>query len=150
MDRRTSIRSSALLVALAILVLGVTFAANADDLDEVSAALKCQPQAQFARYYVALDQGVYQEEGLLVAIIPGETRAEPQDLVAAGIAQVFQSSGVRYIPWAGSGFSRPLIIADAQLRRGTAGIRSRCCWPFLTSTDSTQLVISRFRTSPLT
>lgn len=132
MNRKTSIRSATFLVALAVLVLGVTFVANAQgNLDAVSVALKWLPQAQFAGYYVAADQGFYLEEGLSVTIIPGGSGGDPQDLVAAGtaqfgvtwlgilleardqgvplvnIAQIFQSSGFRYITWADSGIASP-------------------------------------------
>jgi NitT/TauT family transport system substrate-binding protein len=119
-------------VLVAGLVLGATFLANADEgADEVTVALKWLPQAQFAGYYIADELGFYEEEGLHVTIVPGGSGAEPQDLVAAGsaefgvtwlgilleardqgvplvnIAQVFQSSGFRYITWADSGIASP-------------------------------------------
>jgi len=128
MNERTSIRTGVFLVLVAGLVLGASFLASAD---EVTVALKWLPQAQFAGYYVAEEMGFYEDEGLQVTILPGGSGTEPQDLVAAGsaefgvtwlgilleardqgaslvnIAQVFQSSGFRYITRADSGIASP-------------------------------------------
>ncbi len=132
MNQQTTRRSGALLVLVAVAVLGITFAANADEpLDEVRVALKWLPQSQFAGYYVAAALGFYQQQNLDVTLIPGGTGVEPQDLVASGsadfgvtwmgilleardqgiplvnIAQIFQSSGFRYLTWRDSGLSSP-------------------------------------------
>jgi len=125
-------RAGFLLVVVACLVFGASFLANAaEGVDEVTVALKWLPQAQFAGYYVADEMGFYADEGLDVTIVPGRSGQEPQDLVASGsaefgvtwlgilleardqgvplvnIAQVFQSSGFRYIAWADSGIESP-------------------------------------------
>lgn len=139
MNRNTTVRAALLLVATAGLALGMTFLGTAaQDLDQVTVALKWLPQAQFAGYYVADEMGFYEDEGLHVTIVPGGSGQEPQDLVAAGeaefgvtwlgillkardqgaslinIAQVFQSSGFRYIAWEDSG-----IDSAADLRGRT-------------------------------
>ena len=132
MNGKTTTRAGLLLVLVAGLVLGATILANADEgHDEVTVALKWLPQAQFAGYYVAEEMGFYEDEGLHVTILPGGSGEQPEDLVAAGaaefgvtwlgilleardqgaslvnIAQVFQSSGFRYIAWADSGIEGP-------------------------------------------
>ena len=139
MSEKTMMRAGLFLVLVAALVLGATILASADEgHDEVAVALKWLPQAQFAGYYAAEEMGFYEEEGLDVTIVPGDSEAEPQDLVAAGeaefgvtwlgillkardqgaslinIAQVFQSSGFRYIAWEDSG-----IDSAADLRGRT-------------------------------
>ena len=47
--------------------------AGAARAEDVTLQLKWVTQAQFAGYYVALDQGFYEEEGLSVTIKPGTT-----------------------------------------------------------------------------
>jgi NitT/TauT family transport system substrate-binding protein len=145
MTKQTSIRCAIFLTVLATLVLGATFVASAaGDLDEVRVALKWLPQAQFAGYYVAEEMGFYEEEGLFVTILPGGAN-EPQDLVAAGaaqfgvtwlgilleaqdqgvplvnIAQVFQSSGFRYISWADSGIVSPTDLRNREIETWYGG-----------------------------
>jgi NitT/TauT family transport system substrate-binding protein len=132
MDAKRTIRSGFLLVAVAVAVMGVTILVHAGGTaDTVSVALKWLPQAQFAGYYVAREKGFYQDENLVVEIVPGGSSVEPQDLVADGsvefgvtwlgillkardrgvplvnIAQVFQSSGFRYLTWSDSGIESP-------------------------------------------
>jgi NitT/TauT family transport system substrate-binding protein len=53
-------------------------------LDKVSLQLQWVTQAQFAGYYVALDKGWYQEEGIDLTIIPGAPDVIPVDLVVSG------------------------------------------------------------------
>ncbi len=62
------------------------FAAQAQD--EVVLQLKWVTQAQFAGYYVALDNGFYEEEGLNVTIKPGGPDIAPAQVVAGGGADV--------------------------------------------------------------
>ncbi|HPG23789.1 MAG TPA: ABC transporter substrate-binding protein, partial [Amaricoccus sp.] len=45
--------------------------AGAASAEDVTLQLKWVTQAQFAGYYVAADQGFYEEEGLNVTIKPG-------------------------------------------------------------------------------
>ncbi|MET4127004.1 ABC transporter substrate-binding protein [Roseovarius sp. MBR-6] len=56
--------------------------------DQVVLQLKWVTQAQFAGYYVALDQGFYEEEGLDVTIKPGGPDIAPTQVIAGGGADV--------------------------------------------------------------
>jgi NitT/TauT family transport system substrate-binding protein len=117
--------------------------AGSDDfepLTEVSLQLQWLPQAQFAGYYVALDQGYFEEEGFDdVEIIPSGGDIVPQDALVAGdvdfaiawvpkvlgtleatgaeltdIAQVYQDSGTLQVAWADSGIES---VADFEGKR---------------------------------
>jgi NitT/TauT family transport system substrate-binding protein len=68
--------------ALAMLLAG---AAQAED---VTLQLKWVTQAQFAGYYVAQEQGFYEEEGLNVTIKPGGPDIAPAQVLAGGGADV--------------------------------------------------------------
>ncbi|MBB3158812.1 NitT/TauT family transport system substrate-binding protein [Microbacterium proteolyticum] len=94
-------------------------------LTSVKLQLQWLPQAQFAGYYVALDQGYFQEEGFDdVEVLPSGGDIVPQDALVAGdvdfavawvpkvlgtlenqgveltdIAQVFQKSGTTQVSW---------------------------------------------------
>jgi NitT/TauT family transport system substrate-binding protein len=111
-----------------------------EPLTEVSLQLQWLPQAQFAGYYVALDQGFFEEEGFdSVEIVPSGGDIVPQDALVAGdvdfaiawvpkvlgtleasgveltnIAQVFQKSGTLQVSWADSGISS---VADFEGKR---------------------------------
>ena len=100
-----------------------------EPLTSIKLQLQWLPQAQFAGYYVALDQGYFEEEGFDdVEIIPSGGDIVPQDALVAGdvdfaiawvpkvlgtleatgveltdIAQVFQKSGTLQVSWAGDG-----------------------------------------------
>ncbi len=65
----------------------LTFAGGAL-AQEVTLQLKWVTQAQFAGYYVALDQGFYEEEGLDVTIKPGGPDIAPPQVIAGGGADV--------------------------------------------------------------
>ena len=102
-------------------------AAAVQAADRVTLQLKSVPQAQFAGYYAALDQGYYGEEGLDVTIEPGTPDIPPTRVVASGqaelgidrlpallaarddgsdlvnIAQVFARSGMLEVTWKDSG-----------------------------------------------
>lgn len=67
------------------LMLAGTTAQAADD---VTVQLKWVTQAQFAGYYVALDKGFYEEEGLNVTIKPGGPDIAPAQVIAGGGADV--------------------------------------------------------------
>ncbi|UYV39453.1 ABC transporter substrate-binding protein [Rhodobacteraceae bacterium D3-12] len=67
------------------MALGGTIAQAADD---VTLQLKWVTQAQFAGYYVALDKGFYEEEGLNVTIKPGGPDVAPAQVIAGGGADV--------------------------------------------------------------
>jgi NitT/TauT family transport system substrate-binding protein len=102
------------------------------DLDAVQLQLQWAPQAQFAGYFAAQEQGYYEAEGLAVEILDGgpdvipqqvgsaadgpeftiswvpkvlEARAADSDLV--DIAQIFQRSGTLSVSWADSNITDP-------------------------------------------
>ncbi|QQA42807.1 ABC transporter substrate-binding protein [Pelagovum pacificum] len=74
------------LVTAAVAALGL--AAPAWAQDEVTLQLKWVTQAQFAGYYVAQDQGFYEEEGLDVTILPGGPDIAPEQVIAGDGADV--------------------------------------------------------------
>ena len=109
-------------------------AGDGGDLDSVSLQLQWAPQAQFAGYFAAVEEGYYADEGLDVEIIDGGPDVIPQvegsaadgpeftiswvpkvleareadppsDLV--NIAQVFQRSGTLSVAWSDSGITSP-------------------------------------------
>ena len=65
-------------------------AAGAASAEEVTLQLKWVTQAQFAGYYVALDQGFYEEEGLEVTIKPGGPDIAPVQVLLGGGADLRQ------------------------------------------------------------
>ena len=99
--------------------------------DEVTLQLKWVTQAQFGGYYVAMDKGFYEEEGLDVTILPGGPDIAPPQVIAGGgadvivewmpaalaarekglplvnIAQPFKRSGMMLTCWADSGIETP-------------------------------------------
>ena len=99
--------------------------------DDVTLQLKWVTQAQFAGYYVALENGFYDEEDLNVTIKPGGPDIAPPQVVAGGgadvlvewmpaalaarekglplvnIAQPFKSSGMQLTCWKDSGIEGP-------------------------------------------
>jgi NitT/TauT family transport system substrate-binding protein len=132
--------------ATAITLAACTAPADSGDgddfepLTEISLQLQWLPQAQFAGYYVALDQGYFEEEGFdSVEIVPSGGDIVPQDALVAGdvdfaiawvpkvlgtleasgveltnIAQVFQKSGTLQVSWADSGIES---VADFEGKR---------------------------------
>ncbi len=112
-------------------------------MTKVSLVLKWVPQAQFAGYYAALDEGYYKDEGLDVTLVPAGTDINPEQLLAAGtvqfatdwmgsvlatreagqnvvtIAQIYQRSGMRLISWKDTG-----ITSFADLKNHIVGV-----WP---------------------
>ena len=62
--------------------------AGAAAAEDVTLQLKWVTQAQFAGYYVAQDQGFYEEEGLDVTIKPGGPDVAPAQVIAGGGADV--------------------------------------------------------------
>ncbi len=115
-------------LAGAALVAGASVAQAAD---EVKLQLQWVTQAQFAGYYVALDQGFYEAEDLDVTILPGGPDIAPPQVLAGGgadvmlnwmpsalsarenglplvnIAQPFKSSGLMLTCWKDTGITSP-------------------------------------------
>ncbi len=124
------------LVTAAALAFGAGAAQAADDL---TLQLKWVTQAQFAGYYVALENGYYEEEDLNVTIKPGGPDIAPPQVVAGGgadvlvewmpaalaarekglplvnIAQPFKSSGMQLTCWKDSGIASPEDFAGKTL-----------------------------------
>ena len=109
-------------------------------LTSIKLQLQWLPQAQFAGYYVALDQGYFEEEGFdTVDIVPSGGDIVPQDALVAGdvdfaiawvpkvlgtleatgaeltdIAQVYQKSGTLQVSFADKGVP---TVADFEGKR---------------------------------
>ncbi len=102
--------------------------------DEIRLQLQWVPQAQFAGYYAAVEQGYYDAEGIKLTILPGGPDVIPQQAGAAAggpeftiswvpavlaarsgdpasdlvdIAQVFQRSGTLSVSWKASNITEP-------------------------------------------
>jgi NitT/TauT family transport system substrate-binding protein len=106
-------------------------AGGAQAADDLTLQLKWVTQAQFAGYYVALENGYYEEEGLNVTIKPGGPDIAPTQVIAGGgadvtvewmpaalaarerglplvnIAQPFKRSGMMLTCWKDSGIKTP-------------------------------------------
>ncbi|WP_375257464.1 ABC transporter substrate-binding protein [Citreimonas sp.] len=126
-----------LYAAAASLGLAATPALAQDD--EVTLQLKWVTQAQFAGYYVALENGYYEEAGLDVTILPGGPDIAPTQVIAGGgadvvvewmpaalaarenglplvnIAQPFASSGMMLTCWGDVGIEEPADLANRTL-----------------------------------
>jgi NitT/TauT family transport system substrate-binding protein len=114
----------------------------AAELDAVRLQLQWAPQAQFAGYFAALDQGFYEANGIKLEIVPGgpdvipqvagsaangpeftiswvpkvlEARGgtPPSDLV--DIAQVFQRSGTLSVSWKDASITKPADFAGKKV-----------------------------------
>ncbi|MBA2489837.1 MAG: ABC transporter substrate-binding protein [Chloroflexi bacterium] len=107
------------------------------DLSQVALQLQWAPQAQFAGYFAAAEEGFYAEEGIEVEILDGGPTVQPHIVGSADdgpeftiswvpkvleirdngesdlvdIAQIFQRSGTRSVSWADSGISSPADFA---------------------------------------
>ena len=117
----------------------VGFAGPALAADDVTLQLKWVTQAQFAGYYVALDQGFYDEEHLNVTVLAGGPDIAPTQVLAGGgadvtvewmpaalaarekglpmvnIAQPFKSSGMMLTCWGDVGIDGPDSLVNRTL-----------------------------------
>ncbi len=108
---------------------------DCDSRDQVSLQLQWVTQAQFAGYFAAVDQGIYDKYCLDVTIREGGVDIVPQQQLASGatdfavswvpkalvsreegmdivnVAQVFQRSGTLQVSWADSGIDQPADLA---------------------------------------
>jgi NitT/TauT family transport system substrate-binding protein len=109
------------------------------ELTPVKLQLQWLPQAQFAGYFAAADQGFFAEEGLEVEIIPSGGDIVPQDALAGGtvdfciawvpkvlgsieaganltnIGQIFQRSGTLQVAFADSGITSVADFAGKRI-----------------------------------
>jgi NitT/TauT family transport system substrate-binding protein len=113
--------------------------ASEGETTPVTLQLKWVPQAQFAGYYAAEEQGFYEDEGLDVTIRPGGPDIVPEQVVLGGqaefgidwldnllatrdqgqgivnIAQVFTRSGMTEITWKDSGLDEITDLRDKKV-----------------------------------
>lgn len=121
------------------LAASLALASPAFAADDVTLQLKWVTQAQFAGYYVALENGFYDAEDLNVTILPGGPDIAPTQVIAGGgadvvvewmpaalaarenglplvnIAQPFKSSGMMLTCWADVGIDKPASLANRTL-----------------------------------
>ena len=100
-------------------LLASTSAAMADD---VTLQLKWVTQAQFAGYYVALDRGFYEEEGLNVTIKPGGPDIAPPQVIAGGGADVI----VEWMPAALAARERGVPLVNIAQPFKSSGMMLTC------------------------
>ena len=108
---------------------------DCESVDQVSLQLQWVTQAQFAGYFAAVDQGIYDKYCLDVDVREGGVDIVPQQQLASGaadfavswvpkalvsraegmdivnVAQVFQRSGTLQVSWADSGINEPADLA---------------------------------------
>ena len=74
---------------LTLAAAGMTMSSSmAFAVDKLTLQLQWVTQAQFAGYYVALDKGYYDDEGLDVTIKPGGPDIAPPQVLAGGGADM--------------------------------------------------------------
>ncbi len=122
-------------ITMTAFAAGLGLAGMAQAQDEVRLQLQWVTQSQFAGYYVALENGYYDEENLDVEIIPGGPDIAPPQVMAGGgadvmlnwmpsalaarergvplvnIAQPFVRSGLQLTCWADTGITEPADLA---------------------------------------
>ncbi len=100
--------------------LGLASAAAAQD--NVTLQLKWVTQAQFAGYYVAQAEGFYEEEGLNVTILPGGPDIAPEQVIAAGGADVITT----WMPAALAARERGLNLVNIAQPFKNGGLEMTC------------------------
>jgi NitT/TauT family transport system substrate-binding protein len=90
--------------------------------DDLTLQLKWVPQAQFAGYYVAQDQGFYAEEDLDVTIKPGGPDIAPTQVIAGGGADVT----VEWMPAALSAREKGLPLVNIAQPFKSSGMMLTC------------------------
>ncbi len=96
------------------------FAAQAQD--DVTLQLKWVTQAQFAGYYVALENGYYEDEGLNVEIKAGGPDVSPTQVIAGGGADVV----VDWMPSALSAREKGLALVNIAQPFASSGMMLTC------------------------
>ncbi len=90
--------------------------------DEVRLQLQWVTQAQFAGYYVALENGFYDEENLDVTILPGGPDIAPPQVLAGGGADVM----LNWMPSALAARERGLPVVNIAQPFATSGLMLTC------------------------
>ncbi len=109
------------LLTSAALASGLASAAAAQD-NEVRLQLQWVTQAQFAGYYVALENGYYEEEGLDVTILPGGPDIAPPQVLAGGGADVM----LNWMPSALAAREKGLPVVNIAQPFKTSGLMLTC------------------------
>ncbi len=97
-------------------------AGSAMAADEVTLQLKWVTQAQFAGYYVALDKGYYDDEGLDVTINPGGPDIAPPQIISGGGADVI----IDWMPSALASRERGLPLVNIAQPFKSSGMMLSC------------------------
>src|SRR5512142_696938 len=90
-------RVGALVASVAFIAAACSSSAStpaAASLTKVKFVLQWVPQAQFAGYFAAIDQGYFKNAGLDVTIVPGGPDIKPMQVVASGGADI----GTTWVP----------------------------------------------------
>jgi NitT/TauT family transport system substrate-binding protein len=110
------------MIKAALAGAGMMAAGAASAADEVTLQLKWVTQAQFAGYYVALDQGFYEAEGLDVTIKPGGPDIAPPQVIAGGGADVI----VEWMPAALAARERGVPLVNIAQPFKSSGMMLTC------------------------
>ncbi|MEL6841456.1 MAG: ABC transporter substrate-binding protein [Pseudomonadota bacterium] len=111
------------LMLAAALAAGLGGTARADGhANDVTLQLQWVTQSQFAGYYVALDQGFYEEEGLNVTILPGGPDIAPPQVLAGGGADVM----LNWMPSALAAREKGLPVVNIAQPFKTSGLMLTC------------------------
>ena len=92
------------------------------DANDMKLQLQWVTQAQFAGYYVALDEGFYDEEGLNVTILPGGPDIAPPQVLAGGGADVM----LNWMPSALAAREKGLPVVNIAQPFKTSGLMLTC------------------------
>ncbi len=107
----------------AALAAGVAGTAQAEGhANDVTLQLQWVTQAQFAGYYVALEEGFYEEEGLNVTILPGGPDIAPPQVLAGGGADVM----LNWMPSALAARENGLPVVNIAQPFKTSGLMLTC------------------------
>ena len=107
----------------AAMVAGLGTVAQAEtDPNSVKLQLQWVTQAQFAGYYVAQDQGFYDEEGLDVTILPGGPDIAPPQVLAGGGADVM----LNWMPSALAAREKGLPVVNIAQPYKSSGLMLTC------------------------
>ncbi len=111
------------LMMAAALAAGLGGMAHAEaHANDVTLQLQWVTQSQFAGYYVALDQGFYEEEGLNVTILPGGPDIAPPQVLAGGGADVM----LNWMPSALAAREKGLPVVNIAQPFKTSGLMLTC------------------------
>jgi NitT/TauT family transport system substrate-binding protein len=111
------------LMMAAAVAAGLGGMAHADaHANDVTLQLQWVTQSQFAGYYVALDEGFYEEEGLNVTILSGGPDIAPPQVLAGGGADVM----LNWMPSALAAREKGLPVVNIAQPFKTSGLMLTC------------------------